>query len=83
VTIGSEVADGVGVVAAAGFATATPLFQTNFLPDLTQVKVFPEAMEVLPALGHEAPAFTAANAGIDKEEHKMEITTRNASFRFI
>jgi hypothetical protein len=81
--MGSEVADGVGVGATAGFATATPLFQTSFFPDLTQVKVFPEVMEVLPALGQKAPALTAANAGIDKEEHKMEITTRNASFRFI
>jgi hypothetical protein len=57
----------VGVGATAGFATATPLIQASFFPDFTQVKVFPEETEVLPALGQEAPAFTAATAGIDKE----------------
>jgi hypothetical protein len=79
----SEVADGVGVGATAGFATATPLLQMSFFPDFTQVKVFPEETEVLPALGQEAPALTAANAGIDIEVPKIEITIRNASFRFI
>ncbi len=82
-TLGSEVTEGAGFGAAAGFATATPLFQTSFFPDLMQVKVFPEAMEVLPALVQEAPALTAANAGIDTEVPKIEKTIRNASFRFI
>jgi hypothetical protein len=30
---------GVGVGVGVGFLTAIPLFQTNFLPDLMQVKV--------------------------------------------
>jgi hypothetical protein len=61
---------GEGELAGASFACAvdlgarTPLFQTNFLPDLTQVKVFPETTEVFPALVHAAPALTAAIAGI-------------------
>jgi hypothetical protein len=62
--------------AAAGFAISTPLFQLNFLPDFTQVKVFPEATEVFPALGQEAPAFTAATAGIDKELPRNATETR-------
>jgi hypothetical protein len=41
----------------------TPLFQTNFLPDLMHVKVLPDATEVIPALLHLAPALAAAFAG--------------------
>ena len=43
--------------------TFTPLFQTNFLPDLTHVNVLPDATEVIPALLHLAPALAAAFAG--------------------
>jgi hypothetical protein len=48
---------GVGFGAA---LTATPLFQTSFAPDLTQVNFFPEAVAVVPALVHLAPALGAA-----------------------
>jgi hypothetical protein len=48
---------GVGFGAA---LTATPLFQTSFAPDLTQVNFFPEAVAVVPALVHFAPALGAA-----------------------
>jgi hypothetical protein len=34
---GLEVGDELGVGKGVGFATATPLFQSNFLPDLAQV----------------------------------------------
>ena len=47
----------------AGFGIATPLSQTNFLPDLMQVKVLPEAVAVFPAFGHVEPALTAAFTG--------------------
>jgi hypothetical protein len=63
---GDGVGDGDGVnngEVVVGLAITTPLFQSNFFPDLIQVNVFPEATEVLPALGQEAPALTAANAG--------------------
>ena len=45
VGVGSGVGDGegvgVGVVTGVGFLIATPLFQTSFLPDLTQVYLIP------------------------------------------
>ena len=39
---------------------ATPLFHTNFLPDLTQVKVLLAAIEVLPTFVHFPPDLAAA-----------------------
>jgi hypothetical protein len=52
----------VGVDAGVGLETATviPLFQTSFLPDLIHVKVFPEAIDLIPAFVHFAPALAAA-----------------------
>jgi hypothetical protein len=51
------VSDGVGVGAFdAEFVIATPLSQTNFLPDLTQVNFFVAVELVKPALLHAAPA---------------------------
>jgi hypothetical protein len=69
--VGVVVAVGVGVEAGAGvgFATATPLFQSNFLPDLMQVNVFPAATDLFPALLQAAPALTDAceeESGMDK-----------------
>ena len=44
--------------------TATPLFHTSFVPDLTQVNFFPPKVAVDPALVHFAPALgVAANEG--------------------
>jgi hypothetical protein len=40
--------------------TDTPLFQTNFFPDLIHVYVLPEAKDVIPAFVQAPPAFTAA-----------------------
>jgi hypothetical protein len=63
VGVGVEAGDGVG------FATATPLFQSNFLPDLMQVNVFPAATDLFPALLQAAPALTDAceeESGMDK-----------------
>jgi hypothetical protein len=54
---------GVGVATGKGFFTATPLFQTSFVPDLTQVNFFPPETEVAPTFVHLAPALTAANDG--------------------
>jgi hypothetical protein len=53
---------GVGFAAA---LTATPLFQTSFVPDLTQVNFLPADIDVEPAFVHFVPAFTAAVAEID------------------
>ena len=55
---------GVGFRFGLGAAlTAMPLFQTSFVPDLTQVNFLPEAVEVDPAFVHLAPALAAANDG--------------------
>jgi hypothetical protein len=40
--------------------TATPLFQTSFVPDLTHVNFLPDAVAVVPALVHLAPALGVA-----------------------
>jgi hypothetical protein len=63
--VGVEEGVGVGVAAAVaiGFAAAfiaTPLFQTNLVPDFTQVNFLPEAVAVIPALLHLAPALGVA-----------------------
>jgi hypothetical protein len=67
---GMGVGEGVGVGSAGlktGFRVgcgaaliATPLFQTNFVPDLTQVNFLPEAVAVEPAFVHLAPALGVA-----------------------
>ena len=51
---------GVGVATGAGFATITPLFQTNFVPFFIQVYFLPLYVEVAPALEHLLPGVTAA-----------------------
>ena len=40
----------------------TPLSQTSFFPDFTQVNIFPETIEVAPALVHVPPAFAVVAA---------------------
>jgi hypothetical protein len=66
----------------AGFATATPLSQTNFLPDLMHVN-FLVVVELLePAVVQAAPALGAAAKlciGLIKLA-AMEITTNPAIF---
>lgn len=58
-------ADGVGtpVGIGAGVETFTPLFQTSFLPDFTQVYLNPLTVEVKFNLEQDSPVLTAANAG--------------------
>jgi hypothetical protein len=59
---------GEGVGLGFGAATTTPLFHTNFLPDLTQVKVFPLDTSLIPTLGQELPALgLAASATVNVE----------------
>ena len=60
--------EGVGVGLGFGVATTTPLFHTNFLPDLTQVKVLPLNTSLVPTLGQELPALgLAASATVNVE----------------
>jgi hypothetical protein len=70
---------------ASGFGAAliaTPLFQTSFAPDLTQVYFLPAAMDVVPALVHLAPALTAANDGAAIRD-RDNTNTRNSRGRVI
>jgi hypothetical protein len=60
VCVGVGVGVGVGVATGAGFFIATPLFQTSFVPVLTQVYFFPDAVAVDPAFVHLVPALGAA-----------------------
>jgi hypothetical protein len=39
---------------------ATPLFQTSFVPDLIHVNFLPDAVAVVPAFVHLAPALGVA-----------------------
>ena len=69
VGVGVGVLSGVGVAIGVGEATGvglttgftnTPLFQTNFLPDLIHVYFFPAIVEVAPTFAHADPALGAA-----------------------
>jgi hypothetical protein len=53
---------GVGVGVGVGFFTATPLFHTNFFPDLTQVYLIPDDVLIFPSVLHVVPGLTAASA---------------------
>jgi hypothetical protein len=51
---------GVEVVVGVGLESRTPLFQTNFLPDLMQVYFLPANVEVDPAFVQLPPALGVA-----------------------
>ena len=57
--------------------TEIPLSHNNFLPDLTHVKVLPEAIEVMPAFVHTAPALAAALTGIEEMDKQRESIDKN------
>jgi hypothetical protein len=69
---------GVGVATGTGFFTATPLFQINFLPDLTQVYLIPADVLVRPTFLHVVPGLTAAVA-IGSKRTKARVTVSNAT----
>ena len=58
--------------------TITPLFQTNFLPDLMQVKVLFPTADLMPTFVHLSPALTAALAGIMGRDKEIEIIDKKA-----
>ena len=76
--VGAGVATGVGV----GLETATPLFQTNFFPDLMQVNFFPPNVAVEPALEQVAPALgDAAKIGEVIENKRVTNIVKTILFR--
>ncbi len=73
---GVEVFAGFGF--AAGFLIATPLFQRNLLPCLTQVYLIFEIALVVPSLLHLVPEIDAEKVGVF-EKNKVEVTNRVAN----
>jgi hypothetical protein len=85
--VGVSVDVGVGVAAAVavtvGFGAAfiaTPLFQTNLLPDLTQVYLIPAEVLVCPCLVHLVPGLTAAVAIGVIVASKSALTDKSTTF---
>jgi hypothetical protein len=76
------VADGVGV-GVAFTTTFTPLLQTSFFPDLTQVYLYPLEIVVALALVQDPPALTAAEAVIEVELPINAITASQSKDFFI
>ncbi len=81
--------DGVGIgdLVTTG-AIATPLSQSNFLPDLTQVNFFPAKTAVVPAFVQAAPAFgvaatTAPPSEIPYRSAKKRVAKRRGKLHFI
>jgi hypothetical protein len=69
----------VGVGDGVAFLTSTPLFHTNFFPDLMQVYLIPAEVLVWPTFLHAVPGFGAAVA-IGCSNPKVRVTvskTRN------
>ena len=68
-------------VVGVGFFIVAPLFQTNFLPELMQVKVLLPTADLMPSFVHLSPALTAALTGVKGRD--KESTDKNAtSFNF-
>jgi hypothetical protein len=88
VGVGVGVGTGVGVgVGSTGLNTgfgdgfgaaliATPLFQTSFVPDFIHVNFLPDAVAVVPAFVHFAPALTAAKEGAAIRERDTSRATK-------
>jgi hypothetical protein len=66
----------VGAAAITLVDFVTPLFQTNFLPDLMHVYVLLETTDVRPAFLQAPPALTAALAGLRGDVIKRETVVK-------
>lgn len=76
VEIGEAASFGAGEAIGARFLTITPLLQTNFFPDLTQVYLIPEEVLIWPELLQVVPGFTAAVAIDSKTTKASEIISK-------
>ena len=84
--VGGGVEEGVALGAAitVGFFTATPLFQTSFFPESTQVYNFPEVIEVLFFLKQDAPALRgAAFTGVAIDMSIPAMSTKVPNLRIV
>ena len=71
-----ELEDSLGVALLLGVGvafTAVPLFQTSFLPDLTQKYLTPPVVLVFPTFGQVVPAIVADCAGIEKADRNNAV----------
>ena len=83
VGVGVDVGVGVAVAVAVGFGAAfiaTPLFQTNLVPDLTQEYLMPAEVLVCPCLVHLVPGLTAAVAIGVIVASKSALTDKSTTF---
>jgi hypothetical protein len=80
VTIGVGEAAGVGVAEGRGTETFTPLFQINFLPDLTHVNFFPFAVVVVPTFLQGAPALGVLAALVGNIAREIKTKAARAIF---
>ncbi|MDP1852023.1 MAG: hypothetical protein Q8K48_06365, partial [Candidatus Planktophila sp.] len=74
-----------GGLVGGGLRITTPLFQTNFLPDLMHVNFLPAYFALWPLFLQIEPALTAANAncgGATKEKIKSDAESFSALFTF-
>lgn len=74
---------GEGVGDEIGFFTATPLFQTNFLPDFIQTYLIPEESDIAPFLEQDFPGFVAAFTGLAIEIQIRRSEINNDVFLFM
>ena len=84
--VGEGVEEGVALGAAitAGFFIATPLFQTSFFPESTQVYNFPEVVEVLFFLKQVVPALRgAAFTGVAVDTSIPAMSTKVPHLRIV
>ena len=70
--VGADDVSAVGFEITFGATTFTPLPQTNFLPLLTHLYLYPETIVVAFNFGHVAPALTAANPGAELNDMVSE-----------
>jgi hypothetical protein len=82
VGVGDSVADALAVGEGVVF-NIVPLFQTNFLPDLTQEYLTPSTVLVVPTLTHEVPAKERAFAFAELKVMDNVSNTRTEARNFI
>jgi hypothetical protein len=79
-TVGVGEVAGVGVAEGTGTETFTPLFQINFLPDLTHVNFFPLAVVVVPTFLQGAPALGVLAALVGNIAREIKTKAARAIF---
>ena len=75
---------GLGLLGATiGFERDTPLFQTSFFPDLTQVNLLSPRFSIFPIFGQAAPAFGAAKEACGVMRARINTSMARSAFRLM